>query len=153
MNLIAKLCPAEDILLARDIPNKARLFDEAARHFEQRHGLPAREVVDSLKTREALGSTGVGNGVAIPHARMAGLPHVVAAFIRLKTPIQFDAPDRKPVSDVLVLLVPAEAMHEHLQVLADIAHLFSDRRFRDQLHLCAAPADVSRIFSDWPSKA
>jgi len=151
MNLIAKLCPAEDILLARDIPNKTRLFDEVARHFEQRHGLPARESADGLNAREALGSTGVGNGVAIPHARITGLQNVVAAFIRPRMPIPFDAPDRKPVSDVLVLLVPEDAVQEHLQVLADIAHLFSDRRFREQLQRCATPAEVSRIFSEWPS--
>ncbi|HEY8027658.1 MAG TPA: PTS sugar transporter subunit IIA [Burkholderiaceae bacterium] len=152
MNQIAKLCPAEDILLARDIRNKGQLFDVVARHFEQRHGLSVKDVDDSLNAREALGSTGVGNGVAIPHARMAGLQHVVAAFVRPKVAIAFDAPDRKPVSDVLVLLVPEEALQEHLQILADIAHLFSDRRFRDQLQACAGPDEVSRIFRDWPSK-
>ena len=152
MNLIAKLCPVEDILLARDISNKGRLFDEVARHFEQRHGLPARESVESLAAREALGSTAVGNGVAIPHARMSGLQHVVAAFIRPKVPIPFDAPDRKPVSDILVLLVPEDALQEHLQVLAGIAHLFSERRFRDQLQSCGTPLEVSRIFSEWLSQ-
>ncbi len=152
MNPISKLCAVEDILLARDISNKDRLFDEVARHFEQRHGLPAKQSADSLNAREALGSTAVGNGVAIPHARLAGLQHVVAAFIRPKVPIPFDAPDRKPVSDILVLLVPEEALQEHLQVLAGIAHLFSERRFRDQLHSCGSPLEVSRIFSDWPAK-
>lgn len=152
MNLIAQLCPAEDILLARDIASKVKLFDEVARHFEQRHGLPARDSVASLSAREALGSTGVGNGVAIPHARIAGLHKVVAAFVRPKVPIPFDAPDRKPVSDLLVLLVPEEALQEHLQILADIAYLFSDRRFREQLQLCVGPEDVSRIFRDWSSK-
>jgi len=153
MNLIATLCPVEDILLARDMANKSRLFDAIAQHVEQRHGLLARDTVDSLCAREALGSTAVGNGLAIPHARIAGLQQVLAVFVRPRIAIAFDAPDRKPVSEVFALLVPEEALQQHLQILADIAYLFSDRRFRDQLRLCSTAEQVSRLFCDWPSNA
>ena len=149
MNLIASLCPVEDILLGRDIPNKSRLFDEIARHVEQRHGLPARDTVENLSAREALGSTAVGHGVAIPHARIGGLDKLIAVFVRPTSAIAFDAPDRKPVSAVLALLVPEQSLQEHLQVLAECARLFSERSFREQLGACANAAEVGRLFRDW----
>ena len=149
MNLIATLCPLEDILLGRDIANKNRLFDEIAHHVQQRYGLSERDTFENLSAREALGSTAVGYGVAIPHARMAGLDQLVAVFIRPVSPIPFDAPDRKPVSAVFALLVPEQAQQEHLYALADCARLFSERSFREQLGACTNAAEVSRIFSDW----
>ncbi|MBB3214529.1 PTS system nitrogen regulatory IIA component [Herbaspirillum sp. Sphag1AN] len=149
MNLIATLCPVEDILLGRDIANKSRLFDDVARHLQERHGLPSAALIDSLNAREALGSTAVGHGLAIPHARIAGLQKVVAVFVRPRTPIAFDAPDRKPVSDILVLLVPEQAQQEHLQILASIAQMFSDRPLREQLRAATNAAEVSRLFSQW----
>lgn len=151
MNLISQLLSAADILLERDITSKSRLFSEVGRHFQQRYGLAPEQAVEGLSTREALGSTALGNGVAIPHARIAGLHQVLAAFIRPALPMQFDAPDRKPVSNFLVLLVPEEATEQHLQILADIAHLFSDRYFREQLQRCSTPNDVCQLFCDWPS--
>ena len=151
MSLIASLCAVEDILLGGDISSKSRLFEVLARHVEQRYGLPARDIVENLSGREALGSTALGNGVAIPHARITGIDKVIAVFMRPKKPMPFDAPDRKPVSDVFVLLVPDDAQQEHLLVLADIARLFSDRRFREQLKLCGSAAAVSRILCDWQS--
>jgi nitrogen PTS system EIIA component len=150
MNPIAELLSADDILLECDITSKSRLFDEVGRHLQQRHGLPQAQVVESLNAREDFGSTAVGNGVAIPHARIAGLHQAVAVFIRPKLPMQFDSPDRKPVSDILALLVPEHATEQHLQILAGIAHLFSDRRFREELRCCSKPSDVCRLFSDWP---
>ena len=149
MNLIATLCPVEDILLGRDLATKSRLFDDVARHLQERHGLPSAALIDSLNAREVLGSTGVGHGLAIPHARIAGLQKVVAVFVRPRTPIAFDAPDRKPVSEVLVLLVPEQAQQEHLQILASIAQMFSDRPLREQLRAAGTAAEVSRIFSQW----
>lgn len=149
MNLIATLCPVEDILLGCDIASKSRLFNEVARHLQERHGLPSAALIDALNAREALGSTAIGQGLAIPHARMVGLHNVVAVFVRPRTPIAFDAPDRKPVSDVLVLLVPEQAQQEHLQILASIAQMFSDRQLREQLHTATNAVEVSRIFSQW----
>ncbi len=89
-------------------------------------GLPQAQVVESLNAREKLGSTGLGQGVALPHARIKNLPQAVAAFVRPKLPIPFDAPDAKPVWAMLVLLVPEHATEEHLQILAELAQMFGD---------------------------
>lgn len=150
MNPIAQLLSPEDILLDVDASSKKRVFEEVGRLFERRHGLAQAQVVDSLSAREKLGSTGLGHGVAIPHARIKGLPKAVAAIVRTRLPIPFDAPDGKPVSDMVVLLVPEQATEEHLQILAWIAQVFADRQFRQRLRMCVDAASVSRLFADWP---
>jgi nitrogen PTS system EIIA component len=150
MNLIAQLLSPEDILLDVDATGKTRVFEEVARLLERRHGLSRTQVVDSLCAREKLGSTGVGHGVAIPHARIKGLRKVAAAIVRTRLPIPFDAPDGKPVSDMVVLLVPEQATEEHLQILAWVAQMFADRQFREQLRMCVDAASVRRLFADSP---
>ena len=102
-----------------------------------------------LIEREALGSTGLGRGVAIPHARVKGLQRAVAVFARFGTAIAFDAPDSKPVSDMLVLLVPERANDEHLKVLALVAEMFCDTCFRESLCSLADPSEVHRLFATW----
>ena len=76
---------------------------------------------DSLFAREKLGSTGLGQGIAIPHGRIKGLKDALGAFVRPRQPIPFDAPDGKPVSLVFVLLVPEQATEKHLQILSELA--------------------------------
>ena len=150
MNLIAELLAPEDILLDVDAPSKLRVFEEVGRLFERRHGLSRAEVVDSLSAREKMGSTALGRGVAIPHARAKSLTRAVAAYVRTSMPIEFDAPDGKPVSDLVVLMVPVHATDRHLQILASVAQLFADREFMDRLHACTDAGSVSRWFADWP---
>jgi len=85
--------------------------------FEQKLGMPRASIFDSLFAREKLGSTGLGQGIAIPHGRIKGLKQAAGAVIRLQTPIPFDSPDGKPVTLLFVLLVPEQATEEHLQIL------------------------------------
>src|ERR1700690_1156095 len=106
MNLIAKLLPPSNIVLGLDVTSKKRLFEQAGLLFENNQGVARSLVFDSLFARERLGSTGLGQGVAIPHGRIKGLKEPVAAFVRLSTPVPFDAPDGKPVAQLFVLLVP-----------------------------------------------
>ena len=148
--VIAQLLAPEDILLDLDAATKKRLFEEVARFFAQRHGLAQAKVFRSLSAREQLGSTGLGQGFAVPHARVEGLRQAVAAFVRTRLPIAFDAPDDQPVSAMVVLLVPALATEQHLQILAECAQRFSDRRFREQLRICVDACSVSRLFAGWP---
>ena len=84
-------------------------------------------------SREKLGSTGLGRGIAIPHGRIKGLKKACGAFIRLATPIPFDAPDGEPVSLLFVLLVPEQATEQHLQILSELAERFSERPCREAL--------------------
>lgn len=150
VNTIASFLGAQDICLDLDVANKRELFDAVGRHMEQRHGVPQERVVRSLARREGSGSTGMGQGVAIPHARLDGLDRILALYVRLKSPIPFDAPDDQPVSDILVLLVPAPAVSEHLTILAEAARMFSARRFRRRLHSCTDQQGAMQLFSTWP---
>jgi len=150
MNPLSQLLSADDILLDVEASSKTRVFEEVGRLFEKRHGFVQAQVIENLCTREKLGSTGLGQGVAIPHARIKGLRRAVAAYVRTRLPIPFDAPDGKPVSDMLILLVPEQATDEHLQILSWSAQMFGDRRFREQLRMCVAASDVRQLFADWP---
>jgi len=149
MSQIASLLPTGNILLDLDAASKGRLFEAVGVLFEANQGLAKKVVVDSLHAREKLGSTGLGQGIAIPHGRIRGLAEAQGAFVRLKSPIPFDAPDGKPVAQVFVLLVPAQATEKHLQLLSELAQMFSEASFRESL---ASPTDadgVRKVFDDW----
>ena len=105
MNLIAKLLPPSNIILDLEVTSKKRIFEQAGLLFENNQAIARSLVFDSLFAREKLGSTGLGQGVAIPHGRIKGLKSAVGAFIRVASPVPFDAPDGKPVSMAFVLLV------------------------------------------------
>jgi PTS system nitrogen regulatory IIA component len=149
MNQIAQLLPPTNILLDVDTESKSGLFDALGALFESNHGLSRRTVVGSLVAREKLGSTGLGQGVAIPHGRIKGLADAQGAFVNLAKPIPFDAPDGKPVSQIFVLLVPEQATERHLQLLSELAQMFSDRAFRERLAAASTPAAVHALFSSW----
>ena len=133
MNLIAKLLPTANVVVGLEASSKKRAFEQAGLLFENNHGIARSTVFDSLFAREKLGSTGLGQGIAIPHGRIKTLKDALGAFIRLAEPVPFDAPDGKPVSMLFVLLVPEQANEHHLQLLSELAQMFSDRAFREQL--------------------
>jgi PTS system nitrogen regulatory IIA component len=149
MNQIASLLPAPNIRLDLPVGSKTGLFEAVGSLFETNRGLAHGAVVGSLVAREKLGSTGLGQGVAIPHGRIKGLAEAQGAFIRLADPIAFDAPDGKPVAQVFVLLVPEHATEKHLQLLSELAQMFSDRSFRDRLADAADADAVHALFRDW----
>lgn len=153
MNTIADLLRSEDILFDLTVANKSQLFEEIGRHMERKHGMPQAWVVLSLTRREEVGATGLGDGVAIPHARIKDLDRVQIAYFRLSVPIPFDAPDGKPVSDIIVLLVPKQATEEHLQILAEATQMFSDQGFRERLRYCTQAGEAKRQFDAWPLPA
>jgi PTS system nitrogen regulatory IIA component len=149
MNTIATLLQPEDIVLDLVVSTKDELLDAIGLHMERSHGLPQRAVALDLARREQIGSTGLGEGVAIPHARFEKLDRILVAYIRLDLPIPFDAPDGKPVHDFLVLLVPKQAAQEHIGILAETTRMFSDRRFRARLRQCGNPLEVKQLFDAW----
>jgi PTS system nitrogen regulatory IIA component len=151
MNQIADLLPASNVLLGLDASSKSRLFEAIGVLFETTRGLSRQLVIDSLTAREKLGSTGLGQGIAIPHGRIKGLAEAQGAFARLAEPIAFDAPDGKPVSQVFVLLVPEHATEQHLQLLSELAQMFSDRGFRDELRAADSAPGVHAVFANWQS--
>ncbi len=95
--------------------------------------LTANAVFDCLLARERLGSTGLEEGVAIPHGRMKGITRAIGAFMRLTQGVDFDAQDRQPVDLVFGLVVPEDATDEHLQILSQLAEMFGDPSLREQL--------------------
>jgi nitrogen PTS system EIIA component len=151
MNHIAELLPEENVVLGVSAASKPQLFDAIGRLFEGTRGLSRNTVVDSLTARERLGSTGLGQGIAIPHGRIKGLTQAQGAFARLAAPIPFDAPDGKPVSQVFVLLVPEQATEQHLQLLSELAEMFSDRAFRDALAHASSTQALHHLFTEWKS--
>jgi len=132
--------------------SKKRLFETAARIIsEDQLSLPYETVFSHLIAREKLGSTGLGNGIAIPHCRISNCTHAIGTLITLEEPIDFDAPDGKPVDILFVLLVPEEAQQQHLDILAGIAKLFSQHAFCSEVR---AAASVQQLFSsatNWTS--
>ena len=152
MSLVAELFSAEDVLLDLDAKDKAGVFEEVAKVFERRHGIAPDLVVEKLTARERIGSTGLGNGVAVPHARIDGLSQAVVAVVRPRAPIPFDAPDEKLVSDVVVFLVPKQSTDQCLLILAEIAQMFSDQAFLQRLRACMSATQVHDLFAEWRSK-
>jgi len=152
MNHIAALLPAARIVLDLDVATKARLFEAVGQIFERDAGLAGGAVTASLAARERLGSTGLGQGIAIPHGRIKGLPHAIGGFARLAHGIDFEAPDGKPVTQVFVLLVPEQATDQHLQLLSELAQMFSERAFREQLASAVDSAALARVFEEWEAR-
>ncbi|MBK7686547.1 MAG: PTS IIA-like nitrogen regulatory protein PtsN [Rhodocyclaceae bacterium] len=150
-NHIASLLCPERIVVDLDVGSKKRVFEQAGLLFENNQQLARSTVYDALFAREKLGSTGLGLGVAIPHGRIKGLKSATAAFFRLVSPIPFDAPDGVGVQLVFVLLVPQSANEQHLQLLSELAQMFSERRFRELLQAAPDSAALLELFSNWQS--
>jgi PTS system nitrogen regulatory IIA component len=151
MNLIKKILSPDNILLDAESTSKKRVFERAGLLFENNQQIARSQVFDSLFTREKLGSTGLGHGVAIPHGRIAKLKDATAAFVKTTHPIPFDAPDGQPVNLVFVLLVPERATDLHLQILGELAQMFSDMQFRNRLLACNDAAGIHKLFNEWNS--
>src|SRR3981081_4201641 len=149
MSLVGKLLDASHVLVDLQASSKKRLFEQAGLLFEKHDGIARSVVFDSLFARERLGSTGLGQGIAIPHGRIKGLPRALGAFVRPLQPIPFDAPDGKPVEQVFVLLVPEQATEEHLELLSELAQMFSEKTFRDQVATATDATGIHQLFSTW----
>jgi len=153
MNLIAKLLPLANVLLDLDVGSKKRVFERAGLLFENNNNIARSQVFDSLFAREKLGSTGLGQGVAIPHGRIKGIKDAVGALVRMREPIPFDAPDGAPVGLIFVLLVPERATDLHLQILSELAQMCSDETFRGKLLTASTEAELHRLITEWQPHA
>lgn len=153
MSLIANLLPPSNVVIDLEASSKKRVFEQAGLLFENQQGIGRSDVFDSLFARERLGSTGLGQGIAIPHGRIKGLKDAAGAFLRLTTPVQFDAPDGRPVSMLFVLLVPEQANEQHLQLLSELAQMFSDSKFRESLLNAPDAASIHTLFISWGPNA
>lgn len=149
MNRLIKFLSESNILLGLSVTSKKRVFEQAGLLFENNAALSRAMVTDNLFARERLGSTGLGEGVAIPHGRIKGLKHPMAAFIRLEEAIPFEAPDGQPVSLLFFLLVPEQATQQHLEILSEIAQLLSDRTMRETLTNAPSASEIHTALANW----
>ncbi|MGE5027013.1 MAG: PTS sugar transporter subunit IIA [Betaproteobacteria bacterium] len=148
MSLIAKILPPGNILCGLETASKEQLFEAVGKLFESNQQIPGKKVLDSLAAREKLGSTALGHGIAIPHGRIKGLREATGAFIKLSAPIPFNAPDGQPVGLLFILLVPVHATDLHLQILGELAQMFSNRNLREKLQASRDSAEIHRLLTE-----
>ena len=149
MNALTHLFTHDCIALDNPAKSRSDAFAAAGALFATQVGIEASAVIEFLNAREDLGSTALGAGVAIPHGRVKGLKQPCAAFIRLKDPIEFAAPDGEPVSTLIFLLVPEKATQQHLEILSSIAQLLSDADARSFLSSSNDPVKVCERLQQW----
>ena len=128
--------------------SKKRLLQDLADMAEAVYRLPAAAVYKSLLDREALGPTGVGRGVAIPHARLAGVPNVIGLFVRLDKPVDFESIDRQPVDLVFALFAPEAAGADHLKALARVSRTLRSEAVCAKLRSTFDPSALYAILTD-----
>ena len=143
---LSEILTPDSIQLDSDATSKKRVLESVSQLLAGcNESLSPRAVFDCLLAREKLGSTSLGHGVAIPHARLAGLDKAVGVFLRVSKGVDFDSPDNEPVDLVFALLVPENSTEEHLQVLASIASYFNSEASRDALRLEASPQKAREL--------
>jgi len=139
MTDLSDLLLPETVLERLPVANKKALFQQLAAVAASAYGLDAAMIVERLSAREKLGSTGFGAGVAVPHAKLPGLSHVVGVFAKLAQPIDFQAVDDLSVDIVFLLLSPVDAGAVHLRALARVSRRLRDRGFVDKLRGAGSP--------------
>ncbi len=150
---ITDLLVAERIACSNEAASKKRILQDLAELLSGSIPLSTQnDIFDALISRERLGSTGMGKGVAIPHGRMATLAAPVCAFIKLDEPVEFDASDGQPVDLVFALLVPEDSTEEHLQVLSTIAEIFSNPVICASLRNCHTGQCILEQLYQWESQ-
>ena len=144
---ITQLLEPSAVKLVSKLTSKKRLFHHLGEIAEAAHGLNIDKTINALQERESLGPTGVGHGVALPHARIEGLDRVIGAFVRLDTPLEFDAVDRQPVDLVFALFAPVESGVEHLKALALISRTMRNADVCAKLRANADPSTLHAILT------
>lgn len=143
---LSEIISIDRILVDRSVASKKRSIEEIAHLLERGAGGVSREdIINGLATREKLGSTALGCGVAIPHGRIIGIRETVGAFLRLRRPVDYDSRDALPVDLIFGLLVPQEATDEHLGYLATVAEKFSDDVFVSAIRQATDRAEIHAL--------
>ena len=150
---IADLIVPDRVIAALRVSDKPQLMQELSQRAARLLAIESRAILDALQTREVLGSTGVGQGIAVPHARIARLPQFFGLFARLERPIDFDAVDERPVDLVFLLLIPAQAGNDHLTALATVSRRLRNRHAAAHLRAADTAAGLYDILTAPPSEA
>ena len=153
MTHLSELLPASHVLLDVPVADKQAAFEQAADLLTGPTGIKRAHIVESLTARERLGSTGLGQGIAIPHGRVKGLRSAAGCLIRTRTPIAFDALDDIPVGLIFVLLVPEKSTDLHLEILGELAQMFSEREMRSRLAAAPDALTAQRLIAAWRARS
>ena len=144
---ISALLSSDRIFIDADISSKKRLLEFIANTVATQFDLSQSKIFNNLLDRERLGSTGLGAGFAIPHARLVDLDTTIACFIRLNQPVKFEAPDNQPVDLVFAIIIPEKATDEHLKILSSLAKIFSQSDICDAIRNASTDEEVARIIN------
>ncbi len=143
------LLTRDSVVADLNVTSKKQLFQELSKLSSAEIDVDKGEIFDMLFERERLGSTGVGNGIAIPHAKLNNLKHISAMFVRLKEPINFDAIDDQPVDIIFLLLAPIDADNQHLKALAFISRLLRDKTICEKLRRANKETGIYSLLNDF----
>ena len=144
MELSSLLVPSA-VRVVSQFTSKKRLFQELGEIAQSAWGIPADPAVDGLQERETLGPTGVGHGIALPHARIEELDRIAGIFIRLEKPLDYDSVDRQPVDLIFCLLAPKDSGVDHLKALALVSRTMRDQSVVSKLRSNTDPANLHAI--------
>lgn len=150
MDLTNIIRPAA-VRVVANITSKKRLFQDLGEVFSLNYDLDGDAITSALQERENLGPTGVGHGVALPHARLIGLDHVVGAFVRVEKPFEFEAVDKKPVDLIFALFAPEGNGVDHLKALALVSRTMRDAATCAKLRANTDPAILHTVLTEGPA--
>jgi PTS system nitrogen regulatory IIA component len=145
---LSKLLVPGAVRVLGQLTSKKRLFQELGEIAAQAHGLSAASAIDGLQERESLGPTGVGHGIALPHARLEDLDGIIGVFIRLEKPLDYDSVDRQPVDLVFALFAPKDSGVDHLKALALVSRTMRDSGICAKLRANSDPAKLHAILTE-----
>lgn len=148
---LSNILKPEAVKIIGQTTSKKRLFQKMGEIVATSYDLNASTAIEALQERENLGPTGVGHGVALPHARIAGLKSVVGAFLRIEKPLDFDAVDRQPVDLVFTLFAPLDSGVEHLKALALVSRTMRDAAICAKLRANSDVATLHALLTDTQS--
>ena len=144
MTISALLSP-QSIFLDTEITSKKKLLELIANIVADRTQLSESAIYNNLLNRERLGSTGLGQGFAVPHARLENLDHTMGFFFRLKDAVNFESPDNQPVDLVFTIIIPEQATEEHLIILSSLAGIFSRPEVCEAIRSAASKEEIAQI--------
>ena len=146
MTISALLTP-QCIFIDTEISSKKKLLELIANVVADRTRLSESSIYANLLNRERLGSTALGQGFAVPHARVADLERTLGCFFRLKEAVNFEAPDDRPVDLVFTVIIPEEATEEHLVILSSLARIFSDPEVCEAIRKATSKDEIAKIIA------
>jgi nitrogen PTS system EIIA component len=144
---LADILPEESVIVCSGLKTKREVLEKLAEQAAKASGQDARAVFEAVYDREVLGSTGLGNGIAIPHGKFAGISGVTAVFARLSEPVDFDSVDDQPVDLLMLLLAPMGAGADHLKALARVARILRTESVVDALRRTDSPREIHDILT------